>query len=82
MKGALPTKVLFFFLTALLIGGWALFMIQKSYADSLDVLHAALPNQIKGWIAEPDDRFFDDETTHGSAHEITVQTCPTDGRRV
>ncbi len=62
MKGALPTKVLFFFLIALLIGGSALLMIQKSYADSLDVLHAALPNQIKGWIAEPEDRFFDDET--------------------
>ena len=62
MKGVLLTKVLFFFLIALLIGGWALLMIQKSYADSLDVLHAALPNQIKGWIAEPEDRFFDDET--------------------
>ncbi len=37
-------------------------MIQKSYADPIQTLHAALPKQIQGWGAEPNDRFFDDET--------------------
>ncbi len=44
------------------IGGFSLLMIQESYADPLQTLHAALPKQIQGWRAEPDDRFFDDET--------------------
>jgi len=37
-------------------------VIRKSHADFLGVLHAALPDQIKAWIAEPEDRIFDDET--------------------
>jgi hypothetical protein len=50
------------FLMALLIGGFSLMMMQKSYADPIQTLHAALPKQIQGWSAEPNDRFFDDET--------------------
>lgn len=50
------------FLLALLIGGFSFMMIQTSYADPIQTLHAALPMQIQGWSAEPDDRFFDDET--------------------
>ncbi len=50
------------FLLALLIGGFSFMMIQTSYADPIQILHAALPMQIQGWRAEPDDRFFDDET--------------------
>ena len=60
MKGV--TKAPFFLLIALLIGGSVLLMMQKAYADSIDVLHRALPGQIKGWTAEPGDRFFDSET--------------------
>ncbi|MGD9040794.1 MAG: hypothetical protein PVH82_14230, partial [Desulfobacteraceae bacterium] len=37
-------------------------MIQTSYAGPIQALHAALPEQIQGWSAEPNDRFFDDET--------------------
>lgn len=61
-KGVSLTKVLFLFLTAILIGGSPLSMVSKSYADSIEVLHAALPDQIKDWVAEPEDRFFDAET--------------------
>ena len=50
------------FLMALLIGGFSLMMIQKSYADPIQSLHTVLPKQIQGWSAEPHDRFFDDET--------------------
>jgi len=37
-------------------------MIKKSHADSLEVLHASLPDQIDGWSAEPEDSFFDTQT--------------------
>ena len=37
-------------------------MIQESYADPIQTLHAALPKQIQGWSAEPNDRFFNEET--------------------
>jgi hypothetical protein len=47
---------------ALLIGGFSLMMIQTSYADPIQTLHAALPKQIQGWSAAPNDRFFDEET--------------------
>ncbi|NVM26221.1 MAG: hypothetical protein HWN70_09965 [Desulfobacterales bacterium] len=62
MRGALLTKTLYFLLIVLLAGGWVHAMIQKFYADSLGVLRAALPGQIMSWTAEPEDRFFDDET--------------------
>ena len=55
-------KLLFLFLVALLIGISTAFVTQKSYADSLRVLHEALPEHIEGWRAEPGDRLFDDET--------------------
>lgn len=45
-----------------LIGGFSLMMIQTSYADPIQNLHAVLPKYIQGWSAEPSDRFFDDET--------------------
>ena len=55
-------KLHFLFLAALLIGISTGFVTQKSYADSLRVLHEALPEHIEGWRAEPGDRLFDDET--------------------
>ena len=55
-------KILEPFLMIVLIGGFCLMMIQKSYADPLQTLRAALPKQIQGWRAEPDDRVFDDDT--------------------
>ena len=51
-----------FLLIALLMCGLVFLMIRKSHADPLDVLHPALPGQISGWTAEPEDRFFDRET--------------------
>ena len=62
MEGIPLMKVAFLFLTALLIGISMPSIIQKSYADSLKILHEALPEHIEGWRAEPGDRFFDDET--------------------
>jgi len=62
MRGALQTKAHFFLLIVSLLGGCMHVMIQKTYADSLGVLRAALPDRIEGWTAEPEDRFFDDET--------------------
>jgi len=55
-------KAAFFFLTCLLMGISMPCIIQKSYADSLKMLHEALPEHIEGWAAEPGDRFFDDKT--------------------
>ena len=55
-------KILEPFLMIVLIGGFSLMMIQTSYADPIQTLHASLPKQIQGWSAEPNDRFFDDET--------------------
>ena len=37
-------------------------IMQKSHAEQLDVLSAALPNQIGIWTAEPKDRIYDTET--------------------
>jgi hypothetical protein len=54
-------KAAFFFLTCMLIGISMPCIIQKSYADSLKMLHEALPEHIEGWAAEPGDRFFDDK---------------------
>ena len=55
-------KSAFFFLTCLLMGISMPCIIQKSYADSLKMLHEALPEHMEGWAAEPGDRFFDDKT--------------------
>lgn len=62
MKGIPLKQVLVIFLMASLIVGWPFLMVRKSYADSLGALQTTLPNQIKGWVAEPEDRFFDRET--------------------
>ena len=62
MQGIPQKKTRSLFLMALMIWGFSLMMIQKSYADPIQTLHAALPKQIQGWSAEPNDRFFDDET--------------------
>jgi hypothetical protein len=40
----------------------ALFMVQESYADPVELLRSTLPKQIREWRAEPDDRVFDPET--------------------
>jgi hypothetical protein len=55
-------KILEPFLMMVLIWGFSFMIIQTSYADPIQILHAALPKQIQGWSAEPNDRFFDDET--------------------
>ncbi len=55
-------KIIKPFFRIVLIGGFSLMMIQTSYADPIQTLHAALPEQIQGWSAAPNDRFFDDET--------------------
>jgi hypothetical protein len=62
MQGIHQKKARSLLLMVLMIGGFSLMMIQKSYADPIQALHAALPKQIQGWSAEPNDRFFDDET--------------------
>lgn len=62
MKGIFKEKTRPLLLTAALIGGVSILMIQESYADPLRVLHVALPKKIEGWSAAPNDRFFDDET--------------------
>jgi hypothetical protein len=55
-------KAAFFFLTSFFIGISMPCIIQESYADSLKMLHEALPDHIDEWVAEPEDRFFDDKT--------------------
>ena len=62
MKEVLLTRLLPIFLKTLLISCSVLLMIEKLHADSLEVLHADLPDQINGWSAEPEDSFFDSET--------------------
>jgi hypothetical protein len=62
MEGIPLMKVAFLLVTVLFIGISMPCIIQKSYADSLKILHEALPEHIEGWRAEPGDRFFDDET--------------------
>jgi hypothetical protein len=62
MQGILQKKTGLLFLMAVFICGFSILMIQESYADPIQTLHAALPKQIQGWSAEPNDRFFDDET--------------------
>jgi hypothetical protein len=37
-------------------------MNPRSFAATLDALHAALPERIEAWTAVPEDRFFDDQT--------------------
>ena len=55
-------KVAFIILTSFLLGISMPRIIQTSYANSLKMLHEALPEHIKGWAAEPGDRIFDDKT--------------------
>lgn len=62
MKELLLTKALLFFLMGIAGGNLVLLTTQNAYADYLGALRAALPDQIRGWTAEPDDRFYDDET--------------------
>jgi len=42
--------------------GSLLLMNPRSFAASLDVLHAVLPERIEAWSAVPEDRLFDDQT--------------------
>jgi hypothetical protein len=62
MEGIPLMKAAFFFLTSFFIGISMPCIIQKSYADSLKMLHEALPDHLDEWAAEPGDRFFDDKT--------------------
>ena len=55
-------KVLFICLIFQTIGSFSLLMIRKSYADSLEVLAAALPNRAGVWNAGTKDRIYDRET--------------------
>jgi hypothetical protein len=55
-------KVLFVFLILQTVGYSSLMTMQKSHAEQLDVLSAALPRQIGIWTAEPKDRMYDRET--------------------
>lgn len=62
MKEVLLAKAFLCSLTLILACTLALSMIQKTYADYLGALQAALPEQIEGWTAQQKDRFFDDQT--------------------
>jgi hypothetical protein len=62
MNGSFQEKTRSLLLMSVLIGGFYLLMIERSYADPLQSLRAALPNQVAGWRAESNDRLFDDET--------------------
>lgn len=62
MKEVLLAKACLCSLTLILACILALLMIEKTHADYLGVLQAALPDRIEGWTAEPEDRFFDDQT--------------------
>jgi hypothetical protein len=62
MKEVFLAKVFLLCSTVILAGGLALLTTQNSYADYLGVLQAALPDNIRDWSAEPEDRFFDNET--------------------
>lgn len=65
MKGVALNKAPYLLPYTSLICFLALFMVQESYADPIDVLQAALPGQMEGWRAEPGDRLFDPETIFG-----------------
>lgn len=55
-------KVILVFLILQTVGYSSLMIMQKSHAEQLDVLSAALPSQIGIWTAEPKDRIYDTET--------------------
>ena len=55
-------KVYVHVMTFLFILGLVLFMHDKSHADPLQKLQKNLPNRIKGWTVEAEDRFFDSVT--------------------
>ena len=40
-------------------------MTEYAYADTLDKLHAELPNQVMNWTAEAEDRIYNSETIFG-----------------
>jgi hypothetical protein len=56
------TKLFFFLLTVALTGHFSPFMLMNAHADSIEALQRALPDQVRGWTAEPQDRFFDKDT--------------------
>ena len=62
MHGIFHKKSGPFFLMAVLLFGFSLVVNQKSHADPLQLLQAALPNHVADWRAESNDRLFDDET--------------------
>ena len=63
MGSIIPDKILYLFLTAMLLSVMVPSMVQKSYGDPLDVLHASLPGEIDGWKAIPGgDRSYDSES--------------------
>jgi hypothetical protein len=62
MKEVSVIKVIFVFLTISLVSSWALLIAQNAYAGALETLHAALPEIVKGWAAEPEDRIYDSQT--------------------
>jgi hypothetical protein len=55
-------KVILVFLILQIVGYSSLMTMQKSHAEQLDFLSAALPSQIGLWTAESKDRMYDRET--------------------
>lgn len=55
-------KVILVFLILQTLGYSSLMTMQKSHAEQLDLLFAALPRQMGMWTAEPKDRMYDAET--------------------
>jgi hypothetical protein len=55
-------KVILVFLILQTVSYSSLMIMQKSHAEQLDALSAALPSQIGIWTAEPKDRMYDRES--------------------
>ena len=62
MKGIPMSRLLFVLLIASVVSGWALLVVQSSYADALEALHSALPEKIRAWTVDPEDQIFDANT--------------------
>jgi hypothetical protein len=62
MKEISLIKLHFVFLIPALIGIWLLLMLQNAQAAALETLHAALPNRVTEWTAEPKDHIYDRQT--------------------
>ncbi len=63
MKEPLWIRLVPFFAAASwVLSGSFLLMNQRSFAASLDTVHAALPDRIEAWTAVPEDRFFDEQS--------------------